>query len=54
MLGKPLTLPLWVADLARVRPAQLALARLVHRYYKVGGIAVEQQQEVREHATSAP
>jgi GT2 family glycosyltransferase len=40
-LGRLLTVALRGADVLRVRPLQLAIARLVHRYYKVGGIAVE-------------
>lgn len=45
LLGRILVAPLVLADLARVRPAQLAAARLLHRYYKVGGIAIEERQE---------
>src|SRR5919197_2378685 len=52
-LGRGLTVPLWFADLSEVRRAQLTTARLLHRYYKVGGIAVEQQQEVRQHAAAS-
>jgi GT2 family glycosyltransferase len=49
-LGRGLTLPLLAADLLRWRPAQLTTARLLHRYYKVGGIAAE-QQEAGEYAS---
>jgi hypothetical protein len=52
-LGRSLVGPLWAADLVRVPPAQLTAARLLHRYYKVGGIAMEQQQEARQHVRSA-
>lgn len=43
-LGRTLTLGLRVADLLRLRPAQVGLARLVRRFYTVGGIAVESKQ----------
>jgi glycosyltransferase involved in cell wall biosynthesis len=40
-LGRTLTASLWAADLLRVRRLQLAMARLLHRYYKVGGLVIE-------------
>jgi len=40
-LGHALTASLWAADQIRVRTFQVALARLVHRYYKVGGLVAE-------------
>jgi GT2 family glycosyltransferase len=52
-LGRGLVGPLWAADLVAVPPAQLTAARLLHRYYKVGGIAIEQQQEARPHVRRA-
>jgi len=41
LAGRLLTVGLWAADLVRIRPAQLAAGRLVHRFYKVGGITLE-------------
>lgn len=38
LLGRALVPGLWLADQIRCRPAQFALARLVHRLYKVGGL----------------
>lgn len=40
-LGRMLTAGLWGADRAQIRPLQMFIARLVHRYYKVGGLALE-------------
>jgi glycosyltransferase involved in cell wall biosynthesis len=40
-LGRMLTAGLWGADRAQIRPLQMLMARLVHRYYKVGGMALE-------------
>jgi GT2 family glycosyltransferase len=39
--GGMLTGMLFVADGVRARRAQLAMARLIHRFYKVGGIRIE-------------
>ena len=52
VLGRTLVAPLLAADLVRVRPAQLMAARLLHRYYKIGGIAIEQQQEAQQDVLS--
>jgi GT2 family glycosyltransferase len=38
LLGRALVPGLWFADQIRYRPAQIALARLMHRLYKVGGL----------------
>lgn len=43
-LGRITTAALRGADLVRFRPAQLAAARLVRRFYRVGGITTELQQ----------
>jgi glycosyltransferase involved in cell wall biosynthesis len=40
-LGRVLTAGLWGADHAQIRPLQLFMARIAHRYYKVGGMALE-------------
>lgn len=49
-LGRTLTLGLLMADAVRLRPAQVTLARLVRRYYTVGGIALESAaQEAHAH-----
>ena len=53
VLGRTLMAPLVVADLIRIRPLQLTAARLLHRYYKIGGIATEQGQEVEVRAAAA-
>jgi GT2 family glycosyltransferase len=44
ILGRTLMIALRCADALRLRPVQLGIARLVHRYYKVGGIAVESRK----------
>jgi hypothetical protein len=36
-----LTAGLWGADHAQIPPLQMFMARLVNRYYKVGGLALE-------------
>lgn len=41
VLGRLMTGGVWVADLIRVRRAQLLAARLQHRVYKVGGLTAE-------------
>ncbi len=41
LIGRFMTVGLWGADLVRVPLAQLAAARLTHRFYKVGGITIE-------------
>ena len=40
-LGRLLTAALATADLVKVRPAQVSAARLVRRFYRVGGITAE-------------
>jgi glycosyltransferase involved in cell wall biosynthesis len=40
-LGRTLTAGLWGADHTQIRPLQMFMARLVNRYYKVGGLALE-------------
>lgn len=40
-IGRLLTLGLAGADVVRIRPAQVAAARLVRRFYRVGGISRE-------------
>jgi hypothetical protein len=40
-IGRLLTLGLAGADVVRIRPAQVATARLVRRFYRVGGITRE-------------
>jgi GT2 family glycosyltransferase len=52
-LGRSLIGPLWAADVVGIPLAQLTAARLLHRYYKVGGIAIEQLQEAPRHVRSA-
>jgi GT2 family glycosyltransferase len=49
LAGRLLTAGLWGADLVRFPPVQLAAARLIHRFYKVGGITVE---SLRQRASS--
>jgi glycosyltransferase involved in cell wall biosynthesis len=46
--GRLVTAGLWLADRAHARPLQLALARMVRRIYKVGGIAQEASVSVVE------
>ncbi len=41
LIGRLMTAGLWGADVWRIRQAQVAAARLVHRFYKVGGITIE-------------
>jgi GT2 family glycosyltransferase len=48
VLGHLLTAALWATDSMRIRPAQITMARLVHRYYKVGGIALEMNGHKKE------
>jgi len=43
-LGRTLIASLWAADLLRVRQLQLLMARVLHRYYKVGGVVLETAQ----------
>lgn len=45
LIGRFMTAGLWGADLVHMRPAQVAAARLIHRFYKVGGIALETVNE---------
>lgn len=40
-LGRTLVAGLWGADILQIRPAQMTMARLVHRFYKLGGMAAE-------------
>jgi len=47
LIGRLMTAGLWGADLVRVRPAQVAAARLIHRFYKVGGITLEMSNPAR-------
>jgi hypothetical protein len=44
LLGRALTVVLRCADLLRISRLQLTAARLLHRYYKVGGMAVEAER----------
>jgi GT2 family glycosyltransferase len=44
LIGHLLELGLRGADLVRLRPAQIAAARLIYRFYRVGGIVLEQSQ----------
>jgi glycosyltransferase involved in cell wall biosynthesis len=46
-LGRTLIASLWAADLLRVRRLQLMMARVLHRYYKVGGLALETVAELQ-------
>lgn len=41
LFGRGFVAGLWAADMVRIRRAQLAMARALHRYYKVGGIIQE-------------
>jgi hypothetical protein len=40
-LGRSMAGVLWMADRARLRPAQVFASRLVRRFHELGGIAVE-------------
>jgi GT2 family glycosyltransferase len=40
-VGRLLTFTLGVADLSRIRPAQITAARVVRRFYRVGGLTSE-------------
>jgi hypothetical protein len=40
-IGRLTTVGLRAADLVKVRPAQIAAARLVRRFYRVGGMTSE-------------
>ncbi len=47
LIGQFMTVGLWGADLVRIRPAQVAAARLIHRFYKVGGITRETSNQAQ-------
>lgn len=43
-IGGPIKVGLKLADLVRIRPAQIAAARLTRRYFRVGGITTERRR----------
>lgn len=44
LLGRLLNLGLQGADQVQLRPAQMAAARLIYRFYRIGGIVLERSQ----------
>ena len=53
ILGRSLTLGLWAADVLRIRRVQLAMARVLNRFYRLGGIILESQRMGRKEGHGA-